>query len=157
MSTIICPKCRSELNICDAVRNVYFKGWARTPWMDDVLMPPDPSVILFVHEWEQYDVPDWQKTPHERRQSLIVADYGSYIPKRYCEVSQEGVPLYLARLLGLSTMEEAHHAVTTSIGREKVGALNRCADATYDVADATRSAGHDLAKAIAMPEHWGKF
>lgn len=156
MSTIICPKCRSELNICDVVRNVYFKGWANRRG-EDVLTLPDPSVILFVHEWEQYDVPDWQKTPYYRRQSLVVADYGSYIPKRYCEVPQVGVPLYLARLLGLSTMEEAHHAAITSIGKEKVGALNRIADATYEVADATRSAGHDIGKAIAMPEHWGRF
>jgi hypothetical protein len=142
MNTIICPKCRKELSICDVVRNVYFRERSKTD--EEVVSPPDLSSILFVHEWELYNVPDWQKIDYYRRQSLIVADYGSYIPKHYCEVSQEGVPLYLAKLIGLSTMEEVHHEATTSIGKERVAALNRIADATADAGDSTILMGNEI-------------
>lgn len=161
MNTIKCPKCRKEMDPCDVVRNIFYKEWVQSPNPNygKVHGPPDPSNILFVHSWVKYEVPEWEKTAYYKRQSGIVADFGTYIPKpgEYCEVPQEGVPLYLAKILGLSTMEEAHHEDNITVRRAKVEALNNIADATHDVADATRQAGYSIGKAIAMPNHWGNL
>jgi len=54
-------------------------------------------------------------------------------------------------------MEEAHHEDTIEVRRAQVDALNNIAGATYDVADATRQAGHSIGGAIALPNHWGKL
>lgn len=159
MLKIKCPKCRKEMDPCDVVRNVFYKEWVQHPYHGQIHGPPDKTRILFVHEWTKYDVPEWEKTKYYIRISGVVAEFGSYIPKpgEYCSVPQEGVPLYLAKILGLSTMEEEHHEDNLDVRKAQVEALNNIAEATHDVAAATRYAGHSVGKAIAMPNHWGKL
>ena len=144
---------------CDVVRDVYF--WVRPKrerhYEGGVYRtPPDKSKILFVHSWRRHELPAESRS-YYRRVSDIEADHGDMIPFEYCEVPQEGVPLYLAKILGLSTMEEEHHEDNLGAKKAQVEALNNIAEATYDVADATRYAGHSVGKAIAMPNHWGRL
>lgn len=141
------------------VRDVYFWVRPRRPrhYEGGVhRLPPDNSQILFVHSWRKHELPA-EDRDYYRRHSDINADHGDMIPYEHCQVAQEGVPLYLGKILGLSTMEEAHHEDTIEVRRAQVDALNNIAGATYDVADATRRAGHSIGGAIALPNHWGKL
>lgn len=131
---IRCPKCHRLLPPLDVVRNTYVTTFLP---QDDRALPPRPDVFLFVHEWRMEGTsPPW------------APPVNTAVPYDYCAVPQVGLPLILAKLLGVDTMEHEYQKQGAELARGLIRAHEANAEASLAIAR-----GHHAAAQATLQGH----